>query len=639
MRRLRDAVLPLALLAVFTVLPHAQQAVPRPEYPQPQFQRQRWQSLNGQWQFEFDDRNVGLDQGWAASNRALARTITVPYCFESQLSGIADTSFHPWLWYRRAFTVPAEWKGQRVLLNLGAVDYRAMVWVNGEMVGTHEGGQTPMRFDITPNVKAGSNTITVRAEDMPTDRSIPRGKQYWEPKSRSIFYTRTSGIWQPVWLEAAGDSYLEDVKTVASIDGAVRFEATIARPQPDLELRASVRSVPPVAAAQGASAVEGAAGAKGAPAGPELQLGAEIANTSVRLSGPHATLGAVVGDPRLWTPRSPNLYGVIFELRRGADVLDRVQSYFGFRAVGAEDGRVTLNDSPIYLKLVLDQGYWPESVMTPPTDEAIQRDIRLAKDMGFNGARKHQKIEDPRYLYWADRLGFLVSGEMPNAYVFTDQYVSRFTREWMEALKRDRNHPSIIIWAPLNESWGVPDLHDAKQQAHLEELYWLTHTFDDSRLVIDNEGWEHTENTDLFAVHDYLRTGDELLERYRAFGDRRVLPPDTPIPNAGTPVLVPGAAYNGSPLYLSEFGGIAFIPPGHQVPGDAWGYSGVEKTPEAALARLRGLYTAIARIPAFAGVCYTQLTDVEQEINGLLTNDRKPKFDVKAVREINEILR
>ena len=619
-----------ALLAIGALPPHAQSPVPRPEYPQPQFQRANWLSLNGDWQFEFDDANVGLEEGWATSGRAFPRRIKVPYCFESQLSGVGDTVFHPWVWYRRTFTVPADWKGQRVLLNFGAVFYRATIWVSGQMVGSHEGGETPFRFDITPYVKPGANSITVRVENMPTDRSIPRGKQYWEPKSRSIFYTRTSGIWQPVWLEATGGSCLDSVRIIAALDGAVRFEATIVRPQNDLELRAVVRAMPPLAQGGGPSTAAAAAPAAPLP---------ELASGTARVSGNRAVLGIVVADPRLWSPRSPNLYDVTLELRRGATVLDRVQSYFGFREVGIEDGRVALNHDPIYLKFVLDQGYWPESVMTPPTDEAIQRDIRLAKEMGFNGARKHQKVEDPRYLYWADRLGFLVSGEMPNAYVFTDQYVSRFTREWIDAVLRDRNHPSIIIWAPLNESWGVPNLRDPRQQAHLKALYWLTRTLDDSRPVIDNEGWEHTEATDLFAVHDYARTGDDLFERYKVFGTARTLAAGTTIPPANTPVLVPGVRYNGSPVYLSEFGGIAFIPPGHQVPGDAWGYAGVEKTPEAALERLRSLYAAIARIPAFAGVCYTQLTDVEQEVNGLLTNDRKPKFDAKAVREINDLLR
>jgi len=253
--------------------------------------------------------------------------------------------------------------------------------------------------------------------------------------------------------------------------------------------------------------------------------------------------------------------------------------------------------------------------------------------MGFNGARKHQKLEDPRYLYWADHMGFLVSSEMANAYEFDDAYVARFTREWAAAVERDYNHPSIVIWVPINESWGVPNLRDPRQQNHLISLYALTHSLDNTRLVVDNDGWEHTNMTDLFAIHDYARTGDLLYERYKDLGK-----PDAGVPNNYKASLIPGYRYNGSPVSLTEFGGIAFIPPGHDVPQEAWGYSGVEKTPEAVLDRLRGLYAAIARIPGFAGLCYTQLTDVEQEINGLMTYDRKPKFDAAKLREINGLV-
>jgi hypothetical protein len=257
----------------------------------------------------------------------------------------------------------------------------------------------------------------------------------------------------------------------------------------------------------------------------------------------------------------------------------------------------------------------------------------MTQAMGFNGARKHQKLEDPRYLYWADKMGFLVSSEMANAYLFDDGYVERFTREWMEAMERDYNHPSIIIWAPINESWGVPDLHDPRQQNHLQSLYALTHSLDGARLVIDNEGWEHTRMTDLFALHDYARTGDLLYERYKDLGK-----PGTRVPDNGRAALAPGYTYNGSPFYLSEFGGIAFIPPGHEVPKESWGYSGIEPSAHSVLARLLGLYQAIARVPAWTGLCYTQLTDVEQEINGLMTYDRKPKFEVAEVKKINDLL-
>lgn len=593
-------------LLVLSVLALAQSRLPRAEYPRPQFQRDAWLNLNGPWEFEFDDGNAGLDQDWAGSGHRFTRTITVPFCFESPASGIGDRSFHPWVWYRRSVTIPSGWKGRRVLLNFGAVDYRAMVWVNGRLAGSHEGGNTPFAFDVTALAKPDANVITVRAEDPPADRTIPRGKQFWEPQSRSIFYTRTSGIWQTVWLEAAGETYLESARVDASLDGTVRFDVRIARPRSDAGIAVAVRWKDHV-----------------------------VARSTVPAQGDRVRLAVAVNEPRLWSPRSPDLYDVVFELKAGDRTLDTVSSYFGFRTVGVRRGRVVLNDNPIYLKFVLDQGYWPESALTPPSDEAIQYDIRMTREMGFNGVRKHQKLEDPRFLYWADRMGLLVSSEMANAHAFDNVYAERFTREWIEAVERDVNHPSIIIWAPINESWGVPDLSDLRQQAHLRALYTLTRSLDASRLVIDNEGWEHTEMTDLFAIHDYVRTGDLLLEKYKTLGQL-----DSGAPNNGfDPPLVPNGKYNGSPVYLSEFGGIAFIPPGHQVPQQAWGYSGVEKTPEAALERLRGLYAAIAKVPAFVGLCYTQLTDVEQEVNGLMTYDRKMKFDAKTIGEINALVR
>jgi hypothetical protein len=318
---------------------------------------------------------------------------------------------------------------------------------------------------------------------------------------------------------------------------------------------------------------------------------------------------------------------------RGEAVLDRVESYYGYRSVSVEGGRVLINRHPVYLKMVLDQGYWPESGLTPPSDQAIQDDIRLAQEMGFNGARKHQKVEDPRYLYWADRMGFLVSGEMANAYVFDEEYASRFTREWIEVLERDANHPSVVMWVPINESWGTPDLHDPRQRAHLSALYWLTKSLDPSRIVIGNDGWEQPETTDLFTLHDYAKTGAALFDKYRDLGE-----PGTEIPTNGRAALAPGARYNGAPFALTEFGGIAYIAPGSRVPRDAWGYAGVEPDAASALARLRGIYEALAKLPAFIGICYTQLTDVEQEINGLLTYDRQPKFDPAQVRSLNALL-
>ncbi|MCC7175554.1 MAG: beta galactosidase jelly roll domain-containing protein [Bryobacterales bacterium] len=593
------------LLSILLAAAAFGQDQPRPEHPQPQFQREQWLNLNGRWEFEFDDADAGLREGWAASDRKFSRSIAVPYAFETRLSGIGDTSFHPYIWYRRSFEVPAGWKDKRVLLRFGAVDYRATVWVNGRVAGEHEGGSVPFSFDITPLLRSGANSLVVRVEDQPTDRYQPRGKQYWEPKSRGIFYTRTSGIWQTVWLEAAGASHLSAVHIQPSNDGVVRFDARIVNPAPDLEFHASISWAKEVAA-----------------------------STMVRASSDRLSAAAQVGNPRLWSVESPNLYDVRFELRRGGTVVDRVDSYFGYRTVAIENGRVAINGRPVYLKMVLDQGYWPESALTPPSDEAIQYDIRMTKEMGFNGARKHQKLEDPRFLYWADRMGFLVSSEAANAYLFDEVYVARFAAEWAASVERDRNHPSVIMWIPINESWGVPDLRDPRQQNHLKSLYHLTHSLDGTRPVIDNDGWEHTDLTDLMGIHDYARSGDLLYEKYKILGS-----PGVRIPDGGRVAMIPGFQYNGSPIFLSEFGGIAYIPPGAAVPPESWGYSGVEKTPEAALERLRSLYEAIARIPAIIGICYTQITDVEQEVNGLMTYDRKPKFDSKVLRELNGLLR
>ena len=583
------------------------QEIPRPEYPQPQFQREQWINLNGRWEFAFDDGNRGLDENWATSAKKFDRNITVPFCFESANSGIGDTTFHPWVWYRRAITIPAAWKGRRVLLHFGAVDYRAIVWVNGRLAGEHQGGNTPFQLDITPLLNAGANALTVRAEDPPTDRYIPRGKQYWEPKSRGIFYTRTSGIWQTVWLEATGQSYLERVRITPSNDGTVRFEARLAGPAvyPGSSFHVDVRNANHLT----------------------------VASADSFPVGPRAVALVAINEPRLWSPADPQLYEVVFSLHHGAAEEDRVTSYFGFRSVLVEGDRLLLNGRPTILKMVLDQGYWPQSTLTPPSDEAIQYDIRLTRQMGFNGARKHQKLEDPRYLYWADRMGLLVSSEMANAFLFDTVYAAQFTREWAEAVERDYNHPSIVLWVPINESWGTPNLVDPQQQQHLRSLYTLTHSLDATRPVIDNDGWEHTNLTDLFAIHDYARNGELLYNKYKDLGK-----PGTRVPNNGRAALAPGNQYNGTPLYLSEFGGIAFIAPGTDVPKEAWGYSGIEKTADSALDRLRGLYTAIAKIPAFAGLCYTQLTDVEQEINGLLTYDRKPKYDIRVVKEINDLV-
>jgi beta-galactosidase/beta-glucuronidase len=598
--------LALALVcAPGAVLAQSATALPRPEFPQPQFERKDWLNLNGPWRFAFDDGNAGLREAWYGGSRRFDKSIVVPFAFESPKSGIGDPAFHPVVWYQRDVTVPAAWKGRRVLLKFGAVDYHATVWLNGQKLGEHEGGSTPFSFDITDLAKDGANALVVRAEDPPTDRFIPRGKQYWKEKSESIFYTRTTGIWQTVWLEAVGDSYLSHVRITPTMDGNVRFDGRLARPSADLTLRAVV------------SFASG-----------------EAARGEAKADGGRVSLGLTVADPRQWNVGQGNLYDVKLELVKGGTVVDTVHTYYGYREITVDAKGLQFNGRRMYLRMILDQGYWPESLLTPPSDEAIQFDIKTSQAMGFNGARKHQKVEDPRFLYWADKLGYLVSGEMANAYLYDDQYVGRFTREWLEVLERDINHPSIVMWIPINESWGTPNLRDKRQQFHLKANYMLTKSIDHTRLVIENDGWEHVDTTDVFGIHDYARTGEDFYRKYQALDS-----PTARIPDNSRAALVPGFEYNGSPIFLSEFGGIAYRAPGSPVPEGAWGYSGVEKTPEEALARLRGIYEAIRKVPRIIGICYTQLTDVEQEINGLLTYDRKPKFDVNAIKALNDSLR
>ena len=608
-----NAVLPAEKSAVAPVLAPLEapaelgsSQIPRPEYPRPQFVRRDWLNLNGVWEFNLDKANAGLEQSWFQSD-GFAEHILVPFSIESKLSGIADLSFHPCVWYRRTFRVPEAWQGKRVLLNFGAVDYKTMVWLNGIPVVWHEGGHTPFHCDITGELKTGENVIVVRAEDPPTDRYIPRGKQHWEEKSHSIFYARTTGIWQTVWIEPVAESHLASVRITPNVNGKVSFDARIVNPGESQSVSVKI-----------------------------LRNG-EIRATAVALAAtPHVTIEAEVQNPDLWSPEHPELYDVVLELQGPEGALDLVETYFGFRSVCTAGGRVLLNGHPVYLRTVLDQGYWPESNLTPPSDEAIQEDIRRTKELGFNGVRKHQKVEDPRYLYWADRLGLLVSAEMANAYLFNEEAVERMTREWLEVIKRDYNHPCIIIWVPVNESWGVPNLTDPRQQAHIKALYYLTKSLDGGRLVIDNDGWEHTEATDLFAMHDYTRTGEEFYERYKNIATEGI-----PLPLYGSLYLAPGYKYNGSPIFLSEFGGIGYIPPqdAANVPNNSWGYSGVEPDSASALARMRGLYEAIAKVHSIAGICYTQLYDVEQEVNGLMTYDRQMKFDPAAIREINSLLK
>ncbi|RKN80700.1 glycoside hydrolase family 2 protein [Paenibacillus ginsengarvi] len=590
-------------------------SIPRAEYPRPQFERDDWLTLNGSWEFEYDDGDEGETQRWYASGKpAFTKTIVVPYCFQSKLSGIGDPSIHDVVWYRRNVNIPASFLGKRILLHFGAVDYEAKVWVNGQLVASHEGGHTPFQADITDALDSGGSArIVVRAQDYSRDMALPRGKQYWKDRSEGIFYTRTTGIWQPVWLEAVSGIHLRQVRLTPDIDREridMRFH--IALPfangggAPDsLVVKTTVTFAGDIVAEDSFS----------------IRGETEFRSIGLSSSGP----GSGGARSRWWSPESPKLFEVAYTLEQNGQPLDHVRSYFGMRKVSMENGKLYLNNSPYYMKLVLDQGYFPDSLLTPPTDEAIRYDVEATKAMGFNGARKHQKIEDPRYLYWCDKLGLLLWGEMANAYIFTETYASRMTKEWIEAVERDYNHPCVVAWVPLNESWGVPNISvDKQQQNHAQALYYLTKSLDATRPVVSNDGWEHAV-TDLCTIHDYAWKREVLAQRYASAETAVTAEP------ARRRIFASGFRYEGQPILVTEFGGIAFKQAGQE----GWGYSGAQDEADF-VKRLADVVHPLLQSPVVRGFCYTQLTDVEQEVNGLMTYDRKPKLPFEVIKKINQ---
>ena len=566
--------------------------IPRPEYPRPDFQREKWLPLNGEWDFSFDEPI--FDQ-----------KILVPFACETKLSGIHDTSFHNAVWYRRSFSLPEPMHDRQILLHFGAVDYTCRLWVNDQFIREHTGGQCGFSADITDALNAsGENVIVLEARDDPADLEMPRGKQYWKPESESIFYTRTTGIWQSVWLEAVSPMHLCSCRITPLFDErSVRFSYALSAAPQHVTLTAEITFRGKTAGAVSVTPTS----ARGA-------FDWQIDQSALSAWNYQEDL--------VWTPEQPNLFDVTFRILEHGCEVDAVQSYFGMRKVSIQNGQFLLNNRPYYQKLVLDQGYWPESLLTAPSDEAFIRDIELTKAMGFNGVRKHQKVEDPRYLYHADRMGLLVWGENGAAYLYSEQYADRIYREWLDVLRRDYNHPCIVVWTPLNESWGVQEIEtDPRQQAHSEAMVAITKSMDTTRLVVDNDGWEHT-NGDLLTIHDYSPSGEMLRAHLGSMDAILALRP------AQRALFVGRHAYAGQPILLSEFGGVKFVP-GTEAQ-HSWGYCEADSC-AAFAGKLRELFDAVRACPLVDGYCYTQLTDVETEQNGLLTYDRTPKLPLETI--------
>lgn len=569
-------------------------------YPRPQLVREQWENLNGLWHFAVDAAGtwqLPCEVKWS-------RTIEVPFAPECSRSGVGEGGFYRAVWYRREIDPPPLSEGERLLLHFGAVDYEASVWLDGDFLGTHSGGYTPFSFDITRMLSPGRRpTITVRAFDDPADLAKPRGKQDWLLLPHSIWYPRTTGIWQTVWMERVPSTAFAQVRFTPNLTRyEIGFECWLdgdtARSDLFIELK-----------------LEG--GTRVLAHDRYAVIGGEV-HRRIAVSDPG------IDDSRndlLWSPSSPRLIDATMALVDSEGrVIDRAQSYTALRSVEVRDDRFLLNGRPLRLELVLDQGLWPDTGLTAPDDDALRKDVELAKAMGFNGVRKHQKIEDPRYLHWADKLGLLVWEEMPSAYRFTRTSVARLTAEWQAVLERDASHPCIVVWVPFNESWGVPNLPDSKpERQYVEGLYHLTKTIDPTRLVVGNDGWEAVA-TDIIGIHDYDDVPERIAHRYQA--DRlkpRLLKKERP----GGRELSLSDQHGEHPVVLSEFGGIATGKPG------TWGYSQCHV--DDLQTRYEQLMAVVRDVGMLCGFCYTQFCDTYQEANGLLHADRTPKFPLDAM--------
>lgn len=579
-------------------------------YPRPQFVRNSWTNLNGSWKFQFDDNNTGVSEKWFEAFPAEHLNIQVPFTYETKMSGIEDPSHHSYVWYEREIEVSEdELHSKNILLHFEGSDFVTKLWVNGIYAGQHTGAYARFSFDITEYLHSGKNRLTVKAEDSMNPEQ-PRGKQRWAKDNFGCWYVQTTGIWKTVWMECVSETYLKGLKMTPDMtEKTIQLEYSINKELLD-----------------GSYQIEA-----------EVTFQGELINRSVKPLFRHTASDVIsVFRPDLmpwgmhtWTMKNPALYDLTVRITKNGEILDEVASYFGMRDIRIEKGNILLNGTPIYQRLILDQGYWEASHLTPPSEEALIDDIDKILAMGYNGVRKHMKIEDERFLYWCDKKGLLVWSEMAAAYEFNDNAVEEFTKEWMEIVRQNYNHPSIITWTPFNESWGVPNIKtDHKQQHFTESIYYLTKSMDSMRPVIVNDGWEHTIS-DIITLHDYEEDGDVFFNRYN-HNLEKIMTSEI-YHSQFRSAMAEGYAYKGQPIIISEFGGIAFSGGGE---GD-WGYGHTVSTREEFLKRFDKITTAIKKLPYVVGYCYTQVSDVQQEINGLLNKDHEYKMPPEFLKEIN----
>ena len=578
--------------------------IPRDEHPNPQWERETWKNLNGPWEFEFDFGCSAVERRLWEKKR-FDREILVPFCPESRLSGIGYTDFISGVAYRRNFELSQEELSGRVLLHFGAVDYEASVYINGTLVGSHKGGYTSFCFDITKHVAPGPNTLFVAVKDDVRSGLQPKGKQAHLYASSGCDYTRTTGIWQTVWLEFVPERHIQSAKYYPDPANGKVTVTGLVQGQGTLQLTALWEDKP-------------------------------VGEAALSVEDGFFTAQLDLSESHLWEPGKGGLYTLLLSFGE-----DRVKSYFGLRTAKFQGRKFLLNGKSLFQRFVLDQGFYPDGIYTSPTEEDLVKDIQLSFAAGFNGARLHEKVFEARFLYHCDRLGYLVWGEYPNWGLDHAHPLSTETylNQWSEAVERDFNHPAIIGWCPFNETWGYRE--EREKNALLTSLYKLTKRLDPTRPCIDSSG-NYRILSEVYDIHDYDQDTQSFQARWDGLTDRiretgGVIPAEDPFFNSA-PEGPSGRApffnqpYDNQPIFVSEYGGIRW--PDDTVEG--WGYGNAPATPEEFFARYKGLTEALLNNPEIFGFCYTQLYDVEQEVNGLYTYGRAQKFDISLIQKINQ---
>ena len=565
-------------------------------YPDPSFVREKWLDLNGEWEFAFDDSDIGIREGW--HSKSLPMTIKVPFVYQCESSGINDKSYHPIVWYHRTFVIPDDISDEETILSFNGVDYKAMVFINGQVVCIHQGGYSPFQIPISSYLVAGENSIALRVEDF-NDTAQSRGKQTWTGENFGCWYTSSTGIWKDVWLQFTGKDHIKSCRVIPDLDNNIAHleldypDSFNGKGKVEIELLYNEEHVSTLT----------------------VETEKYRQNVHIQITPPES-----VHSIHTWSPEHPNLYQLKLKLFSENNVeKDCVETYFGMRKISTRNGQILLNNRPLYQRLILDQGYWNESLLTPRTKEDLLHDLEMTVKMGFNGVRKHQKIEDPWFYYYADKLGILVWAEFPSPYCFCFDEIDNVQRDMAEIVKSLFNHPCVITWVPFNESWGVRDiLHDKRQQEFVKAIYHLVRAYDPTRLVSANDGWEHPIH-DFVAIHDYRIHDKASYDAKWSDYDRLMN-----TASCTRQILADCDSYNGEPVLLTEFGGIALQ---KQLESGSWGYNNPAANADDLIGRLRELMDAVFSDKRLSGFCYTQLTDVQQEVNGLLDSNHKPKCD------------